>query len=170
MNQTFNVVSGKVCLSDPCYKVGTWCGKYNVPAMNGKWLVSYEEIDKTIYSFTAHHEDIHKIFYTADWINDLGVDSGQFGIFDASIYDGGGDFDEPGFYKDCCDATLSKANCGIIQGKGFVSSSGYGDGNYSAFALYSEEGELVSLNVVFVEEDEEDDWLDDWLDDDEDED
>ena len=161
MNQTFNVVSGKVCLSDPCYKAGTWCGKYDVPAMNGEWLVSYEEIAGVVYKFEAFHKDLNKILYTNKWINDLGVDSGQFGIFDSSIYSGGGDFDEPGFYKDCCDATLSKDSCGVIQNKGFVTSSGFGDGNYSAFAAYNEKGELVSILVDFVDEDDDDDWLDD---------
>lgn len=155
MQNKFEIVSGKVCLSDPCYKAGTWCGKYDLPAKNGTWYVTVVNDGGTVHSFVAEHEDYEGDTTSNDWITRLGVDSGQFGVFDSSIYDGGGDFDLPGFYKDCCDTTLQVGTpFGVVQSKGFVSSSGYGDGVYNAFVLRNQDDELVHIAVTFIEDDE----------------
>jgi hypothetical protein len=96
---------------------------------------------------------------------DFGVDSGQFGIFDASIYDGDSEYGQPGFYNDCCEATLTHDRCGTVgdlSQLGFVSSSGYGDGGYFGLGAFDENNNLVKFRITFIEElsDEDREWLD----------
>ncbi len=57
---------------------------------------------------------------------DIGVDSGQCGIFDYEKYpDTEADYDNvEGFYRKCCDITLGSKPFGPID-FGFVSSSGF---------------------------------------------
>ena len=51
--KTFTITSGFVNLTDPCYQVDAWCGKYNVPAKNGTWYATVEHESGMIKSFTA---------------------------------------------------------------------------------------------------------------------
>ena len=154
MKYEFRIESGQVHLSDPCYDLSTWCGKYNVPAKNGTWFAEVLESNNRIAQFGAYHED-----HEEDWVSffdqDFGVDSGQFGIFDVEIYDPESDYDTPGFYRDCCDVTLSRAMCGVVQNRGFVSSTGWGDGSYSAEAKFDENGNLVKFMITFIGDEEE---------------
>jgi hypothetical protein len=162
----FKIESGLVHLSDPCYKIDTWCGQYNVPAKNGDWEATVEYTDSgRVASFSAFFLQIdphpapttQTVFY-------IGVDSGQFGIFDAEIYDPESDYESPGFYRDCCDATLARAGAGVVQDKGFVSRTGWGDGSYECVMTKTENGELVGIDIVFISDVDED-----WDEEDEDE-
>ena len=64
--------------------------------------------------------------------------------------------------------------CGIINGVGFVSSSGWGDGGYTCYTAKNEDGQIVGIKIVFIEpdydDDDEDDYEDEWPDPTEDED
>lgn len=172
MQFSFEVKSGKVHLTDPCYDTKTVCGLYNVPAVNGTWYCSpYYNDEGRVAGFRAHAEGYEEIFPFELTPNsvfggpmgnfDFGVDSGQFGIFDAEIYEENGDYGTPGFYNDCCDTTLTKDRCGVVRERGFVSNSGYGDGGYYAYGNL-ENGKLTSFWVEFIcEEDEEDEDFDD---------
>lgn len=147
----FEVVTSKVCLSDPCYTKDTWCGEYDIPALNGKWKAEVVRRDNRIAEFRAFHVN-HSAAKMFESSTDFGVDSGQFGIFDSSIYDPETDFeDKDKFYGAVCELTLSKEQCGVIFDKGFVSSSGYGDGGYVGWAAY-EHGNLVSFSIEFISE------------------
>jgi hypothetical protein len=153
---TFTINSGLVNLTDPCYSTDKWCGLYNVPAKSGTWNVKVETFSDRVSSWTAYHID-HENDHTDYLVQDFGVDSGQFGIFDASNYIGDNDDDERKWYFDICDC---HDHCGntIPDGSGFVSSSGYGDGGYSGYGAY-EDGVLVKFTIVFIEEEEyEEEW------------
>ena len=83
----------------------------------------------------------------------IGVDSGQAGIFDNSVYPEGtvlGAFDDSDtFYGECYEITLGTQSCGRLKnGKGFVSSSGFGDGTYELKALKEDEA-CVALMIDF---------------------
>jgi len=84
----------------------------------------------------------------------VGVDSGQCGIFDDTIYpvdvESNGEYgDENTFYGECCKLTLGDNQGGILKtGNGVVSSSGYGDGSYEVFCQYHD-GERIALMVDF---------------------
>ena len=47
--RSFEVTSGALLLSDPCYNRGTWCAIYDLPATNGKWLTSIKEVDEGMW-------------------------------------------------------------------------------------------------------------------------
>src|SRR5690606_25054488 len=88
----------------------------------------------------------------------VGVDSGQAGVFDFAVYKddesakGKSNFieDEP-WYSTCCDQTLSDQQAGVIEG-GAVSSSGYGDGLYTAYYAIDANKEVVAIKIVFMED------------------
>lgn len=88
---------------------------------------------------------------------DAGVDSGQFGFFDDSIFPNNEfrDFDDKNsFYGICCDLTLGKKQAGIVMGKGVVSSSGFGDGSYRVTIGKNILGKTNSVNVEFISEED----------------
>ncbi len=163
---TFDIQLGDVVhLSDPCYEVDKdtfHCdfNVQNVPCLSGTWKVKVDVMQNEfgsgtiIKGFSAVH--VHTNFDYMSLPNvrrfDVGVDSGQFGIFDSSIYENDADYDRvDSFYRACADATLSDARCGVIKDKGFVCSSGYGDGSYLINAYFHENGKLGNFSIQFVE-------------------
>ena len=166
MEFDFRVTSGKVHLTDPCYEVdmSSRYGAYNVPARNGDWHVEVEHINSwgfRVKRWRAYHIEENKVnqlncLSNVLYDNDFGVDSGQFGIFDSEIYDGDSEYDQPGFYRDCCDITLARDLCGVVSKRGFVSSSGFGDGCYDGYASYNANGELIKFVIDFIDENEND--------------
>lgn len=175
---TFSVTSGELVLSDPCYGLDVWCLKKVDGVKSGTWkfygIQSDEGIfGKRISAIYAVHADAEEVSLVSEHIDNLGVDSGQFGIFDADFYRNDSQFsddfapkndfakgEEGGkFYGACCDLTLSDQHGGVLSGGG-VTSSGYGDGCYEG-CLYSLEGEIVGAYVRFIEDEPDDnDWLD----------
>ena len=144
---TFSVTSGFLVVGDPCY--GT---NRTVPALNGSWTARVVTDDKgdlwgeRVVRLVVQHVDFNPSD-TSVLIDEVGfgVDSGQAGVFDRASY--GSD----GFYDACCEATLSRGQCGCLRG-GFVASSGYGDGWYSA-EISSVSGNAIRVEMAFVEED-----------------
>ena len=87
-------LSNEVMVSDPCYKVGTWCqhklsnvlpGEYNTIAYStdntGGW-------GRRIAALIVLHKDYleEDIKWRTDRSADIGVDSGQCGIFSMESY------------------------------------------------------------------------------------
>lgn len=147
----FEVKSGEVNLTDPCYNEKTWCGDYHVPALNGEWTVVVRESKARPgrpSGFTAYcrgHSKAHLVHDDTDY----GVDSGQFGIFDCEIYDGDSKYEEPGFYRNICDMTLENSLGGVVSNQGFASSTTWGDGSYRGKRAVNEKGELVKFSISF---------------------
>lgn len=151
----FEVKSGKVCLSDPCYDKETWCGKYDVPAKNGVWFaeVSYND-EGRVSTVRYAHNSIDSLANVGLTNQEFGVDSGQFGVFDSSIWEDASEWDDEAatFYGKCCDLTCNaEEGCGVVFGSGFVSSSGYGDGGYDGYLYYAADkpDELVAFYIDF---------------------
>jgi hypothetical protein len=176
MKKEFEIKSGKIVLSDPCYDLGTWCQGVIDKVKNGVWVSEIEESsDGRISMLLSYHKDNHASFEyvmeDGDLLNfDGGVDSGHFD------YDGYRDDesmknvariadkdqmriceDEP-FYSMCCDRTLSFDMWGVLP-QGVVSSSGYGDGSYPTYGIKNDDGEYVAFLTIFIDprEDELDD-------------
>ena len=82
------------------------------------------------------------------------VDSGQLGFFDAGYYENhyaDDDYDNPeSWYRKVCDLTVEK-DYGAVDGKGFVSSSGLGDGCYGCYGWRDRNGDIVGLIVTFLD-------------------
>ena len=125
----FDVSCGQIRVSDPCYEKASSGGFTVDNVVNGKWL-AYFDYDRfgdsvtcvfavhNMYRYEASVSDLHEVAQ-------IGVDSGQAGIFDKVYYDAnqGGEYDElDTFYGKCCQITEDKA-CGIVEKCGVVSSS-----------------------------------------------
>ena len=151
--ENFNIVSGNVYLCDPCYisEADDDATEYKQKAKNGTWVVDVEcmetSCDYRIISFTAYHNDINVSDIIIN-IKKCGVDSGQFGIFDSSV-----GFSET-FYNECCKLTISNICFGVLENNmGFVSSTGYGDGEYDLkMWIDKNTNEIVRINIEFIEE------------------
>ena len=146
--------SGKVVISDPCYDRGSRCMKTNFPVRPGRYRVYAAYSDEgslglRVAALTVCHEafkpqDLVDIWQEVD--ADIGVDSGQCGVFDDSIFPYAKDSpDHRPFYDECCDLTSVDSQAGILQsGTGVVSSSGYGDGGYT-LRVVERDGKNVAL-------------------------
>ena len=210
-NKGIITLGSKVMVSDPCYGLETWCqgvlknvlpGQYNCKVEysdEGDWGVRVSAIEAT-------HVDYKGKFLALNLEDfEVGVDSGQAGIFDYEYYakyhmdaterphvdddwyDRCGDLtytsvENPDYeefsveltddsvdelrekfnayfeYKDSIKARkyLRKLDGNTIDGLGLVSSSGYGDGGYDCWTAKNEDGNIVSIRVEFINEDEED--------------
>lgn len=150
----FEVSSGTLILSDPCYERGIWCAE-EVPARMGKWH-GYAEVSdegawgKRVSRLVAYSDDVDDEEGADVASYELGVDSGQMSIVDSAYYGGGSG---SGWYMSVCDVTNPYA--GSIYG-GIASSSGYGDGGYGAYVTMQGD-EAVRVEIVFIEDEDEDD-------------
>lgn len=160
---SFEIQSGRVRVSDPCYEKDTWCAGTIDNVENGNWE-AYIKFDKKIVSeLIAIFDDISKeVLKTSNWIEEdieVGIDSGQCGIFDDKFYPEGktGEYgDEDTFYGQCCDITTNGA--GVLD-FGAVSVSGWGDGSYNCYVLKDKKN-IVGIKIAFIEEYETDNFDD----------
>ena len=176
--ETFEVVSGTLVCSDPCYEIPTWCQGIVDNVKKGTWIADTEEIGGRISELRIHHKDSHFLSGKLKALDlTAGVDSGQFGFFDKDFYrndekakdlpkhDFGEGYDrEKGdeWYRACCELTLGGEQWGVLP-NGAVSSSGYGDGSYDVYGQKDNSGEYVGFVVIFIgseDEEDEDEWGD----------
>ena len=159
---TFEVKSGKLHISDPCYEYDEndkICVLTLKDVLNGKYIakISIESKYNDVESLTIYHEKYSEVEPNF-LMGTIGVDSGQAGIFDLKYYEKnqGGEFgDLNSFYGLACSLTLSKEQGGIMNYAGVVSSSGCGDGEYEVYVGANDIGEIVSVKIIFIEHDEE---------------
>ncbi len=171
-NKTFEVTSGVLVASDPCYTVPTWCQGIITNVKKGTWLAEVTKSDEgdwgnRVAVLRIEHINAKRTYITEQVDMDGGVDSGQFGFFDKDFYrndeaakdlkqyDFGGDYDrsEEGekWYRTCCNLTLNDESWGVLP-QGVVSSSGFGDGSYPVFGEKDENGEWVVFEVIFIDD------------------
>jgi hypothetical protein len=162
----FDVKSGVLRVSDPCYSKDTWCAGVIEDVKNGVWDAYIKKIDNRVGELIIYYsKSTQNDIKNANWIEqsiDVGVDSGQCGIFDNSLYPDNktGEYgDEDTFYGKCCELTNP---CGTLD-FGVVSSSGYGDGSYTCYTIENEKG-VFGVKIIFLED--YDDYDDDIFDDD----
>ena len=152
-------VGNKVMVSDPCYENGCKI----VQVVPGTWegYVAYND-DGRVSHLMAHHRDYFKYKQLSESnftviTDEMGVDSGQMAICDLGHYST--DDEE---YRKYCDATISEDGGGIIGDYAVVSSTGWGDGEYTLYGAYNDNDECYALWVEFIsdegEEDEEDEY------------
>ena len=188
--QKFEVTSGKMVLSDPCYTIPTWCQGVVDRVKNGTWVTEVNKTDQggwgeRVSYLVAFNEQAlkEKPALEETLVNgwgkqlpfDFGVDSGQFGFFDSehyrndksatdlTKYDFGDTYDQESgdsWYRAVSNLTLADEQWGVLP-FGVVSSSGFGDGSYSVFAVVNEYDEYVGFMAVFIDENEDDEDEDD---------
>lgn len=212
----FDVRSDQLVVSDPCYDLDTWCAGILKNPKKGKWFASVEKSDQggwgnRVAELFACHEDFkgksqwnYFLFDRCDF--EVGVDSGQAGIFDLPVFRDkelkkphlqvghkeyndrpflrlleinntlpGGDEEKKkieqelsrppqttfDWYEMCCDKTLGNQSAGTIPG-GVVSSSGFGDGGYTAYCAKDDVGQIIAVKVVFIDESDMENEDEDW--------
>ena len=142
----------KVMVSDPCYKLGTWCQDLLEDVQPGRYrcslLISDEgEWGNRVTFLTASHSDVENITFDLSDLEsesgDIGVDSGMCGIFDYEYYKTvAGDED---WYDEVC--KVDDGN--TFDEKAVISSSGYGDGCYDLLVNRNDEGKLNFICVDY---------------------
>ena len=165
-------LGSKVVVSDPCYTLDTWCMAIIENVLPGLYYVDTE----TMYGHTSVLlvTNINLPEMTWELIeNEIGVDSGQAGIFDFDTYrddsyDTGGDLIFGRDWRDKPGDDWYQRICGInddpgTYDRGCVSSSGYGDGSYELELGKNSDGKVVGFRITFIKEgdDEWDDFEDD---------
>jgi len=171
--------SDEMMISDPCYERDTWCQGIIPNVKSGKWNAhiakhAFKSWGERVVEIVAIHSDYDEATYQElSWNEsniEVGVDSGQAGIFDNKFYDPPGPGHSPiknpdSFYAKCCEKTGSKQQAGVLP-HGAVSSSGFGDGGYKAYEM-TEYGKVYAVKIEFIccdemdEEDGEDEGEDD---------
>jgi len=194
MKTTFDVTSGKMVCSDPCYELGTWCQGVVDNVKNGKWDSGIATSDEGSWGERISHLWVYhidavaknpKILREIEQFNgyqlafDFGVDSGQFGFFDFANYRNDASAVGLDKYNFGNDFSMKESGdewyrvcCNFTLGEhswgvlpnGAVSSSGYGDGSYAVVGIKDDSGEWVAFCVEYIGQEEE---TDDWDDEDE---
>lgn len=163
----------EVVVSDPCYELGTWCQEIVSGVKPGVYRAKTTKLGGRIATLTALHADAPEKPKWAHYSYNVGVDSGQAGIFCHSSYrkddtarslpwtlpedsvireiaDGdAGDH----WYAKMCNLTLSDQGWGGYD-TGVVSSSGWGDGSYELSICYEgdhDDNEIEGLKITFIE-------------------
>lgn len=152
-------LSRKVYVTDPCYKIDTWCQKLLDNVSPGKykcfisvinpctWENRVSELHVVQETVFSKYKELEEIPYMSEPIcYEIGVDSGQCGIFDAEYYERSQPNNKD-WYKRICDLTC---NAGTIDDLGVATCSGFGDGAYPLYVA-EENGEVVAMMVKFID-------------------
>jgi hypothetical protein len=168
-------LGNEVMVSDPCYEVGTWCQQKLTDVLPGNYYPFVRQTDETggwgrrNSTLTVVHEDyVKKNLSWRAYPTEIGVDSGQAGIFSMDTYrkdevfigqesefgkkygigwkeDGG-----ESWYAHMVDRTLSEQSWGTYE-NGVVASSGIGDGGYE-MSVAKADGKIVGITIDFFME------------------
>ena len=152
-----------IIVTDPCYNYNE--GQIIENALPGEWIANIVVSDEREWGMRVAEliaMNVDSSFNDYEWNKsdiEVGVDSGQAGIFDSFMYPRGdtGDFDDKNsFYGKVCDLTLKTPKSAGVLSYGAVSSSGYGDGGYDLYTV-TQNGKVVAAKIVFISDwDEED--------------
>lgn len=162
---SFEVSSGEMLATDPCYTKGTWCTQLLTNVTNGKWDAYYDS-DSTwwgqrVCSLLALHSSVTDHSYPKnlsskgwEFVGYCGVDSGQCGLFDAAKYPDGsvGDYDDKeSFYGRVCNLTYTESYRDTPIEFGVASSSGFGDGSYKLYVLRDKTTDrIVGAHLIYI--------------------
>lgn len=154
-------------MSDPCYsrdsiEHGIMGVIDNV--VNGEWTAHITQAsDRYVETLEANHIGSSVLAAWEQLPFEVCVDSGQAGIFSEELYPQGdnvGEYDDLNtFYGRACAATYDEKDrtkrFGFIE-EGVVSSSGFGDGGYKAFAAKDAYGRVVAVMIEFIGDEDDD--------------
>jgi hypothetical protein len=168
-------LGSEVVVSDPCYTIPTWCQIVLKDVKEGYYYPFIKRSNQggwgnRVSCLCVIHED-HINDTEFKWrkkMGDLGVDSGQCGIFSKDTYkndsivesivtpdikfDLSGSEDGDKWYEKICKFTLSEDQWGMYD-NGVVSCSGLGDGSYLLFVIRNEKKKVVGMLINYLLED-----------------
>ena len=165
----FTLTTPVMRVSDPCYEKDVWCCGVLENCVEGSWEAAvYYTHDGYAAGLAVRSAGTSAPSFadldteTEDWAYasfEVGVDSGQAGFYDDTMYQDDSVVEEdPDFSKNCncskwfglcCDKTLSKQLAGIIP-YGVVSSAGYGDGGYDCEYHTNADGKIDFAWIRFI--------------------
>jgi len=162
----FEVTGNVLTVSDPCYEPGTWCAGEIPDAKPGIWEahigIRHDKKwgDRVAYLAACRKECPNKKLlaeYPAPF--EVGVDSGQAGIFDRAHYQDASVVTpvpnpiskEYPWYSACCHQTLKTEHQAGVIPYGVVSSSGMGDGGYTCRLYASGHGQDFTVWGVMID-------------------
>lgn len=150
----------KVIVTDPCYSLDTWCNYIVSNVLPGEYKTSVKLTDGGFWGErVAELIAINTNYQTQPlrWelvSTDIGVDSGQCGIYDFSYrLSFGNSCQGSFFYKKACKCTDKEERYGEQEDSGVTSCSGYGDGCYYLYIAKNQQKEVVAMKIVFIKED-----------------
>ena len=129
--QSFEITSGKMIVTDPCYDKETWCQAKLDNVKIGKWHSTVEYSDEgewgdRVASIWAWHDSLGITDPGRDFPNcnesipaDIGVDSGQAGFFDLEKYPDDPHTDKA-FYDAVCNLTLAGVPYSVLEDVGYI--------------------------------------------------
>lgn len=142
-------------VTDPCYNKDVWCRMNDVKIVEGEYAcIIWRHTEKYTYEgrevtdtrvgrIGIYLDGIIPQQKAMEQIGEIGVDAGLAGFFmDKPDYTG----DEwPAFCN-----SIGWENDAWIKPEGFFSRSGYGDGGYPVVAGKNKDGEITSLEIIFI--------------------
>lgn len=155
-------LSNEVMVSDPGYEVGIFCQHKLTNVLPGEYHCMVQKFDDRYWGNRCSYIiAVHKDYNTEDKLNwrklpyDIGVDSGQAGIFSMETYRNDEVFvsgsrkvnDGEEWYENMSNMTLDGERWGTYS-NGIVSSSGRGDGSYE-LRVAKHKGKVVGILVDF---------------------
>lgn len=153
-----NFTKGHVTVTDPCYNKSTWCTAKVNNVFKGEWEASVEIEDCGDWGNRVAQLILkvpgQEVIKSVRLSNDIGVDAGVCGVFeDKPDYQmkAWGDICDELCYKNYGLASISNA----FHCNGAWSSSGYGDGSYTAVIGMNEAGKIVQIIVEYLTDEEE---------------
>lgn len=149
-------------ISDPCYDPDTWCAGTLENVKSGAYncYVNFQDTGEfgiRVASIIAVHSEFdNENFKNPEIVTniDVGVDSGQCGIYDLEYFKRNqpdGEWYDRVYYQ--ASHRNDKFDAGTVDGKCFVSASGFGDGSYNCFVKYNDDGQIVFIEIRYLEED-----------------
>lgn len=147
-------LGSEVRVSDPCYGSKTWCNKLLDNVSEGMWDCYAVVNERNRVAFLAVCKDGCRFALASDeCVARVCVDAGVMGVFDEKYFqktrDDSGADDK--WYEEnvCADHCFGNMAFMTDEGKGFVTSSGYGDGRYFVFVDRDVDGDIVRITVDF---------------------
>ena len=153
-----NFTKGHVTITDPCYEKGTWCTAEVDNVFNGKWEASVEMEDCGDWGNRVAQLILkvpgQKIIKSIKLPNDIGVDAGVCGVFE----------DKPDYIDEAWDSICNElgykryglaSTSNAFHCNGAWSSSGYGDGSYTAIIGINKDNKVVQIIVEYLTDEEE---------------
>lgn len=152
-----------VILSDPCYEPDNWCSAQVNNMVPGIYdcYADFTEIEHwgtrvarlVIIIDNPPHEAPNKIKELGTY---LGVDAGVFGIYDESYFRNKKSENPDAWYQQNVISWIAKEEGFICEdAKGFITSSGLGDGSYEPYVYFDDQGKIYKIEVSFIEPEEE---------------
>ena len=148
-----------VMVSDPCYRVGVWCqGEIN-NVLEGAYNVYISKDDGRIKELIVSHDKYPEIEdgeIIMEQSFEVGVDSGNAGIFDYKYYCDTHEEDDildewyDNMHAKLFDNGYSK-NWLFFRKHGVITSSGYGDGCYYCYTA-ERDNKVIAIKIVFIDE------------------